>query len=43
METAGLTETSVAITVYSGTHCAQLFEAMRYKPDGHRFDFRWCH
>jgi hypothetical protein len=22
---------------------AQLVEALRYKPEGHRFDSRWCH
>jgi len=22
---------------------AQLVEALRYKPEGRRFDFRWCH
>ena len=23
--------------------CAQLVEALRYKPEGRRFDSRWCH
>jgi len=22
---------------------AQLIEALRYQPEGHGFDFRWCH
>jgi len=22
---------------------AQLVEALRYKPEGRRFDFQWCH
>jgi len=22
---------------------AQLVEVLRYKPEGHRFDSRWCH
>jgi hypothetical protein len=25
------------------THLAQLVEALRYKPEGRRFDSRWCH
>jgi len=26
-----------------GHEVAQLVEALRYKPEGHRFDSRWCH
>jgi len=29
---------------FIGGHAvAQLVEALRYKPEGHGFDFRWCH
>jgi hypothetical protein len=27
----------------AGCAVAQLFEALRYKPEGRGFDFRWCH
>jgi len=27
----------------TGIAVAQLVEAMRYKPEGRRFDSRWCH
>jgi len=23
-------------------HCS-IFEALQYKPEGHGFDYRWCH
>jgi hypothetical protein len=26
-----------------GHAAAQLIEALRYKPEGHGFDPRWCH
>ena len=28
---------------FVGHAVAQLVEALRYKPEGHRFDSRWCH
>jgi len=30
-------------TEYMGHALAQLIEALRYKPEGRGFDFRWCH
>jgi hypothetical protein len=29
--------------VNKGHAVAQLVEALRYKPEGREFDFRWCH
>ena len=29
--------------LYSSNAMAQLVEALRYKPEGRGFDFRWCH
>jgi hypothetical protein len=26
-----------------GCEIAQLVEALRYKPEDRRFDYRWCH
>jgi len=31
------------IPVTRGHAIAQLVEALRYKPEGHEFDSRWCH
>ena len=31
------------ITLKCGQAVAQLVEALRYKPEGHGFDSRWCH
>jgi len=28
---------------YTGHAKARLAEALRYKPEGQGFDFRWCH
>jgi hypothetical protein len=28
---------------FMGHAVAQLVEALRYKPEGRGFDFRWCH
>jgi len=33
---------SVVVNFIGGT-VAHLVEALRYKPEGHGFDFRWCH
>ena len=30
-------------TLYVRHAVAQLVEALRYKPEGRGFDFRWCH
>jgi len=31
------------VIVAWGHAVAQLVEALRYKPEGRDFDFRWCH
>jgi hypothetical protein len=31
------------LMVFWGTAVAQLVEAVCYKPEGHRFNSRWCH
>jgi len=31
------------ITFYMGYAMAQLVKALRYKPEGRGFDFRWCY
>ena len=31
------------VCIYIYIYMAQLVEALRYKPEGRGFDFRWCH
>jgi hypothetical protein len=33
----------VCVCVGGGHVVVQLVEALRYKPEGRGFDFRWCH
>jgi hypothetical protein len=33
----------VLLPFFGGHAVAQLVEALRYKPEGHGFDSRWCH
>jgi hypothetical protein len=32
-----------SVSIKRGHAVAQLVEALRYKPEGRRFDSRWCH
>jgi len=34
---------SLSSISFLGQAVAQLVEALRYKPEGRGFDFRWCH
>jgi hypothetical protein len=36
-------EKSLPTAIWGTLQVAQLVEALRYKPEGHGFDFRWCH
>ena len=31
------------VSLKMGHAVGQFFEAMRYKPEGRGFDYRWCH
>jgi len=39
----GLNVKYVYVYIFMGHAVAQLVEALRYKPEGRGFDFRWCH